>query len=129
MGKILITGGAGFIASHVVDALIEQGHEVVVLDDLSQGNVSNINPKAKFFQTDIRAPMLNEIFSEERPEIVNHHAARTSVKHSLSDPSDDAEVNIIGSLNLLQNCRKWHVKKIIYDSSGGAIYGEPVYLH
>jgi UDP-glucose 4-epimerase len=128
MGKILVTGGAGFIASHVVDSLIEQGHEVVVLDDLSQGDVANINPKAKFFQTDIRAPMLNEIFSKERPEIVNHHAARTSVKHSLSDPSDDAEVNIIGSLNLLQNCRKWHVKKIIYASSGGAVYGEPVYL-
>ena len=128
MGKILITGAAGFIASHIVDALIEQGHDVIVIDDLSRGNVSDINPKAKFYQMDIRSSELDQIFSKERPDVVNHHAARTSVNHSLADPSDDAEVNILGSLNLLQNCRKWRVKKIIYASSGGAIYGEPVYL-
>jgi UDP-glucose 4-epimerase len=128
LGKILITGGAGFIASHIVDTLIEQGHDVIVIDDLSRGNVSDINPKAKFYQMDIRSSELDQIFSKERPDVVNHHAARTSVNHSLADPSDDAEVNIIGSVNLLQNCRKWRVKKIIYASSGGAIYGEPVYL-
>jgi UDP-glucose 4-epimerase len=128
MGKILVTGGAGFIASHVVDALIEQGHDVVIVDDLSGGNKANINPRAKFYQTDIRSSNLNEIFSKEKPEIVSHHAARTSVIRSLSEPADDAEVNIVGSLNLLQNCIKWRVKKIIYASSGGAIYGEPVYL-
>jgi UDP-glucose 4-epimerase len=128
MGKILVTGGAGFIASHIVDALIEQGHDVVVVDDLSGGKKANINPRAKFYQTDIRSLNLNEIFSKEKPEIVSHHAARTSVIRSLSEPADDAEVNIIGSLNLLQNCIKWRTKKIIYASSGGAIYGEPVYL-
>jgi len=128
MGKVLVTGGAGFIASHVVDTLVEQGHDVVIIDDLSRGSICNINPRAKFYNMDIRSSNLNDIFSKERPEIVNHHAARTSVIHSLSEPVDDAEVNIIGSLNLLQNCVKWQVKKIIYASSGGAIYGEPVYL-
>ncbi len=128
MGKILVTGGAGFIASHIVDALIEQGHDVVVIDDLSGGNKANINPEAKFYETDINESKLDEIFSKEKPEIVSHHAARTSVTHSLSEPTDDAKVNILGSLNLLQNCIKWRVKKIIYASSGGAIYGEPVYL-
>ena len=128
MAKVLVTGGAGFIASHIVDSLIERKHDVVVVDDLSRGNANYINPKAKFYQTDIRASNLNEIFSKERPEIVNHHAARTSVTHSLFEPLDDAEVNIMGTLNLLQNSQKWHVKKVIYASSGGAVYGEPLYL-
>ena len=128
MNKVLVTGGAGFIASHIVDALIEQGREVVIIDDLSNSSAANINPKAKFYKVDIRDQNLNEIFAKERPQIVNHHAARTSVTHSLSKPTDDAEVNILGALNLLQNCVKWGIKKIIYASSGGAIYGEPVYL-
>ena len=128
MNKVLVTGGAGFIASHIVDALIEQGREVVIVDDLSNGSVTNINPKAKFYKIDICDPGLDEIFAEERPLVVNHHAARTSVTRSLSNPSDDAQVNILGALNLLQNCVKWGIKKIIYASSGGAIYGEPVYL-
>jgi UDP-glucose 4-epimerase len=128
MDKVLVTGGAGFIGSHIVDALIAQGREVVVVDDLSHGAVANINPKAKFYKMDICDPELDELFSEEKPQIVNHHAARTSVTHSISNPSDDAKVNILGALNLLQNCAKWGTKKIIYASSGGAIYGEPVYL-
>jgi len=128
MGKVLVTGGAGFIASHIVDALIEQGHDLVVIDDLSSGKTNNINPKAKFYHEDIRSSNLDDLFSKEKPEFVSHHAARTNVIHSLSEPADDANVNILGSLNLLQNCRKWGVKKIIYSSSGGAIYGEPVYL-
>jgi UDP-glucose 4-epimerase len=128
MEKVLITGGAGFIASQIADALIEQGREVVIVDDLSHGSITNINPKAKFYKVDIRDQNLDEIFAKERPQIVNHHAARTSVTHSLSKPTDDAEVNILGALNLLQNCVKWGIKKIIYASSGGAIYGEPVYL-
>jgi UDP-glucose 4-epimerase len=128
MKKVLVTGGAGFIASHIVDALVTRGYDVVVVDDLSRGNAVYINPGAKFYKLDICSPNLSEIFSKEKPEIVNHHAARTSVTHSLSEPADDAEVNILGSLNLLQNCVKWQVKKIIYASSGGAIYGEPVYL-
>jgi UDP-glucose 4-epimerase len=90
--------------------------------------VTNINPKAKFYKIDICDPSLDRIFAEERPPVVNHHAERTSVTRSLSNPSDDAQVNILGALNLLQNCVKWGTKKIIYASSGGAIYGEPVYL-
>ena len=128
MDKVLVTGGAGFIGSHIVDALIAQGREVVVVDDLSHGAVANINPKAKFYKMDICDPELDELFSKEKPQIVNHHAARTSVTHSISNPSDDAKVNILGALNLLQNCAKWGTSKIIYASSGGAIYGEPVYL-
>jgi len=128
MYKVLVTGGAGFIASHIVDALIEQGREVVIIDDLSNSSAANINPKAKFYKIDICDPGLDKIFAEERPQVINHHAARTSVTRSLSNPSDDAQVNILGALNLLQNCVKWGIKKIIYASSGGAIYGEPVYL-
>jgi UDP-glucose 4-epimerase len=128
MDKVLVTGGAGFIGSHIVDALIGQGREVVVVDDLSHGSAANINPKAKFYKMDICATELDEVFSKEKPQIVNHHAARTSVTHSISNPSDDAKVNILGALNLLQNCAKWETKKVVYASSGGAIYGEPVYL-
>jgi UDP-glucose 4-epimerase len=128
MQKVLVTGGAGFIASHIVDALIGLGYEVVVVDDLSRGTANNVNPKAKFYKIDIRDKNLDEIFAKERPQIVSHHAARTSVTHSISAPGDDADVNILGSLNLFQNCAKWGVKKIIYASSGGAIYGEPIYL-
>jgi UDP-glucose 4-epimerase len=126
--KIMVTGGAGFIASHVVDALIEDGHDVVVVDDLSRGRLEYINPKARFFQMDLTSPFLEQVFSEVKPELVNHHAARTSVNQSMTDPINDARVNILGSLNILQNCVKYGVKHIIYASTGGALYGEPKYL-
>lgn len=126
--KILVTGGAGFIASHVVDLYIANGHEVVVLDDLSTGRVSNLNPAARFIQMDIRDPRVADVFARERPLVVNHHAAQMDVRRSLVEPLFDAEVNILGSLNLLENARKNGVKHFVYISSGGAAYGEPKYL-
>ncbi len=127
--KILVTGGAGFIGSHVVDALIERGHEVAVVDDLSTGKREHVNPRARFYHLDIRdAKGLEEVFAAERPEIVNHQAARANVRESLEKPILYAEVNVIGSLNLLELSRKYGVEKFIYASTGGAVYGEPEYL-
>ena len=122
--KILVTGGAGFIASNIVDKYIELGHEVVVVDNLSTGFKHNVNPKAKFYEIDIRSKELEQVFKDEKPEIVNHHAAQISVPVSVKEPELDAEVNAIGFLNILQNCVKYKVKKVIFISSGGAVYGE-----
>jgi UDP-glucose 4-epimerase len=126
--RVLVTGGAGFIGSHVVDGFINAGYDVAVVDDLSREKQSNVNPKARLYTVDIRSPSLASVFERERPELVDHHAARTSVNHSLSDPGDDASVNVLGSINLLQNCVKFAVKQVIYASTGGALYGEPRYL-
>jgi UDP-glucose 4-epimerase len=126
--KVLVTGGAGFIGSHVVDTFLSAGHEVVIVDDLSTGRERNINPKARFYKMDIRDPRLIEILESERPEVVDHHAAQMDVRKSVVDPMFDADVNIRGTLNLLEAARKTRVRKIVYISSGGAAYGEPVYL-
>lgn len=126
--KILVTGGAGFIGSHVVDLLINSGHDVVVVDNLSTGRMKNLNPKARFYKIDIRDPELRRVFEIEKPEIVDHHAAQMNVRRSVADPLYDADVNIRGSVNLLELCREFQVRKVIYISSGGAVYGEPVYL-
>lgn len=126
--KILVTGGAGFIGSHVVDLYIEQGHQVVVVDNLSTGTPSNLNPAATFYQRDVRDPKVAEVFERERPDIVNHHAAQMDVRRSVDDPIFDADVNILGSLRLLEHSRQFDVKRFIYISSGGAVYGEPEYL-
>jgi UDP-glucose 4-epimerase len=124
MMKILVTGGAGFIGSNVVDGYIEAGHEVVVVDNLFTGRKENVNPSAKFYEIDVRADELDEIFQTEKPEIVNHHAAQMSVPASVEDPKFDADVNIMGFLNLLECSVKYNVRKVIFISSGGAIYGE-----
>ncbi|NIM02829.1 NAD-dependent epimerase/dehydratase family protein [bacterium] len=121
--KILVTGGAGFIGSNVVDAYIDKGYEVVVVDDLSSGKKENLNKKAKFYKLDICDKALEEAF-EEGIDIVNHHAAQVDVRRSIADPAVDARINIEGSLNILENCRKYNIKKIIFASSGGVIYGE-----
>ena len=126
--KILVTGGAGFIASHVVDALIAAGHDVAIVDNLSTGRRQNINPQARFYEVDIRSTALAEVFAQERPEVVNHHAAQMDVRRSVADPIYDADVNILGSLNLLELARQHGVRKVVYISTGGAVYGEPVYL-
>ncbi len=122
--KILVTGGAGFIASHVVDAYIEAGHSVVIVDDLSTGKKENLNPKAKFYQMDILDEKLQDLMKGEGIEAVNHHAAQIKVKASLEDPYFDVKVNVLGSVLLLDLCRRADVKKFIFASSGGAMYGE-----
>ena len=126
--KILVTGAAGFIGSHVVDTYIANGYEVVALDDLSTGRLSNLNPAATFYKMDVRSPELAEIFARERPDVVNHHAAQMDVRRSVADPLFDADVNILGSINVIENSQKFGVKRFIYISSGGAVYGEPEYL-
>lgn len=126
--KVMVTGGAGFIGSHVVDLLIADGYEVVVVDDLSTGRLSNLNPAAKFYQIDIRSPQLGEVFEKERPDYIDHHAAQMDVRRSVVDPRFDADVNVLGSINLIENARRFNVKRFVYISTGGAVYGEPEYL-
>lgn len=124
---ILVTGGAGFIGSHIVDALVQRGDNVVVVDNLSTGSKSNINLRAKFYHRDICESQLSQVFEQETPQVVCHQAAQTIIPKSVSQPIFDAEQNILGSLNLLLNCVKYGVRKIVYASSGGAVYGEPRY--
>lgn len=126
--KVLVTGGAGFIGSHVVDLFIENGYEVVVIDNLSNGRLTNLNPAASFYPIDIRSSELDDVFKEERPDFVSHHAAQIDVRSSLKNPIYDANVNIQGSLNLLECARAHDIQHFIYVSSGGAIYGEPICL-
>ncbi|HHT9137259.1 MAG TPA: NAD-dependent epimerase/dehydratase family protein [Candidatus Wunengus sp. YC60] len=127
--KILVTGGAGFIASHLVDRLVADGHRVVVVDNLSSGRRENVNPKALFYEVDIcDAISLEEVFKKEKPEIVDHHAAHVNVRKSVEMPAYDANINILGSLNLCELSKKYKVKKFIYVSTGGAVYGEPKVL-
>lgn len=122
--KLLVTGGAGFIGSNVVDGYIREGHRVAVVDNLYTGKKSNINPKAKFYPLDIRSKEIDSMMKKERPDVLNHHAAQISVPASVADPVLDAEINLTGLLNLLEKAIKYEVKKIIFISSGGAIYGE-----
>jgi len=126
--KVLMTGGAGFIGSHVADAYIRDGHDVAVLDDLSTGFEGNVPEKAMFYRMDVRDSSLSDVFSREKPDVVNHHAAQMDVRKSVEDPLFDADVNILGSLNIIANSIRFGVKKLIYVSSGGAVYGEPEYL-
>ncbi|PXF54571.1 MAG: UDP-glucose 4-epimerase [Deltaproteobacteria bacterium] len=122
--KILVTGGAGFIGSNVADAYIEAGHEVVVVDNLYTGKRENLHPEARFYLMDIRAPEIRKLLEYERPEVINHHAAQISVPASVEDPGFDASVNIEGFINLLEGARRVGTHKVIFISSGGAIYGE-----
>lgn len=126
--KILVTGGAGFIASHITDAFINEGHQVVVLDDLSTGFQKNINPAAKFIKANICDKKLDQLFENEKFDVVNHHAAQMDVRRSVKDPEFDATTNILGTLNLLQNAKNYGVKKIMFASTGGAVYGEQEYF-
>ena len=124
---VLVTGGAGFIGSHIVDLLIKNNYEVVIVDDLSFGREENINKKARFYKLNITdQKRLAEVFMQEKPDYVCHEAAQISVSFSVRDPLFDAQTNILGSLNLLQCCLLNHqVKGIVFASSGGTIYGEP----
>jgi len=126
--KALVTGGAGFIGSHVVELLIQNGYAVVIVDDLSTGRASNLNPAATFYQLDIRSPKLAEVFETERPDFISHHAAQMDVRRSVAEPLFDADINILGSINLIECARRYQVKRMVYISTGGAVYGEPEYL-
>jgi UDP-glucose 4-epimerase len=123
--KVLVTGGAGFIGSHVADALLAAGHEVWVLDDLSTGRRTNVPERAGFSQGDIRdAAAVAKVFESFRPDVVTHQAAQTSVAVSAREPVRDADINILGGLNVLNECVKHKVKQLVFASTGGAIYGE-----
>ena len=126
--KILVTGGAGFIASHISDAFINEGHDVFVLDNLSTGFERNINQKATFIKADITDKNLSALFEKEKFDVVNHHAAQMDVRRSVADPVFDANTNIIGTINLLQNCVRTGVNKFMFASTGGAVYGEQNYF-
>jgi len=127
--KIIVTGGAGFIGSNIVDRYVSVGHEVLILDNLSSGHFNYINKKSKFVHVDIRdSYKLDLIIQDFKPDIINHHAAQMDVRVSLTDPIFDAETNIIGTLNIILAATKYGVKKIIYSSTGGAVHGEPKVL-
>ena len=122
---ILVTGGAGFIGSHVVDGYVGLGYRVIVVDNLATGKKEFINKKAVFYKADIRdREKIAQIISKEKPELISHHAAQISVRQSVADPVGDAEINIIGLLNLLEEGRINNLKKVIFASSGGVVYGD-----
>jgi UDP-glucose 4-epimerase len=126
--RVLVTGGAGFIGSHIVDLLINEGYDVAVVDDLSSGDARQVNPKARLHSIDITdAQSLAKVFAKERPEVVSHHAAQTNVRHSMADPAFDARVNVVGSVSVLQLCADHGVRKLVFASTC-AVYSEPRYL-
>jgi UDP-glucose 4-epimerase len=126
--KILVTGGAGFIGSHIVDAFLAAGHEVCVADDLSTGFRHNLAPGVRLHEVDIRDARLAEVFEKEKPQVVCHQAARANVRESFEKPLLYADVNVVGSLHVLECCRQFGVKKVLYASTGGAVYGPPRHL-
>ncbi|PZC48801.1 MAG: UDP-glucose 4-epimerase [Chloroflexi bacterium] len=126
--RVLLTGGAGFIGSQIADQLIEAGYDVAIVDNLSTGRRQNLNPKARFYNVDLCSSQVEEVFDRERPHLVSHHAAQISVQASMDNPQNDAATNVLGSLHVLELCRRYGVRKVIYGSTGGALYGEPQYL-
>lgn len=122
--KVLVTGGAGFIGSHVCDVFLRAGHEVLALDDLSSGRRENLDGRVRLVVADIRSPEAAELIRRERPEVLCHLAAQMDVRRSVEDPRHDADVNVVGMLNLLEAARTSGVRKVLFSSTGGAIYGE-----
>ncbi len=122
--RILVTGGAGFIGSHVADAFVAAGHQVAILDDLSSGCRENLNPQARFYQLDVQDPGVADVFGREEPEVLCHHAAQMDVRRSVADPMFDARVNLVGLLNLMEQGRRHGLRRVLLASTGGAIYGE-----
>ncbi len=127
--RILVTGGAGFIGSHVADRFLAEGHEVAVFDNLSTGKREYLPARARFFEGDLLDPeAIERCVAEFQPEVVDHHAAQIDVRHSVTDPVHDARTNVLGALSLLQSCVHHRVRKVVYASTGGAIYGEARFL-
>lgn len=126
--KVLVTGGAGFIGSNVADGLLEKNYEVVIVDDLSNGRKENLPEEAKFYKCDIRDKRLYSIFKEEKPDIIIHNAAQLSVRISVENPLMDADINVMGGLNVINACHTCNINKIIFASSGGTVYGEQKYF-
>jgi len=123
--KVLVTGGAGFVGSHIVDFFINNNYDVIIIDDLSGGKKENINKKARFYQIDVNDTGIKNIISKEKPDYICHQAAQISVSYSVKNPKIDAQRNIMGLLNLLESSSSNDVKGIIFASSGGTVYGEP----
>jgi UDP-glucose 4-epimerase len=121
--KALVTGGAGFIGSHITDALIEAGHSVTVIDDLSRGRRAQMNPAARFVELDITSDGLAAAVADANPEVVFHHAAQIDVRESVRDPLHDADVNVVGTVNVLRAAVDAGTRRVVFASSGGAIYG------
>lgn len=126
--RIIVTGGAGFIASNITDALIKAGHSVAIIDDLSTGKEANLNPSATFHHLDVRDERVGDVFRSFKPQAVIHHAAQMDVRRSVREPLYDSDVNIGGSLRLMEYCREVGTSRFLYASTGGAIYGEPAYM-
>lgn len=126
--RVLLTGGAGFIASHIADAYLERGHEVTIVDNLSSGQRENVSPKAELIVADLRDPQTVANLRGRKFDLVNHHAAQIDVRVSVADPAADAELNIVAALRLFQAMVDDGVKKFVFASSGGAAYGEPQYV-
>ena len=126
--RVLVTGGAGFIGSWVVDAMVDAGHDVVALDNLSHGRRPNVSPRARLVEADLLSSDLDALFAEVRPQVISHHAAQASVPGSTADPVHDATLNVVGSVRLLEAARRAGVRKIVYAASGGSTYGVPQYV-
>jgi UDP-glucose 4-epimerase len=122
--RVMVTGGAGFIGSHLVDACLDAGHQVVVVDDLSSGRRTNLNVRARWYQVDVRTEEIAAVIEAERPDVICHHAAQVSVRRSVEDPVNDASINVVGTLRLLEAARRHGVSRVVFASTGGAIYGE-----
>ncbi len=126
--NILVTGGAGFIGSHLVNGYIKAGHNVIVIDNLSSGDLRFLNPTAKFYELDILDPKIPEILKQEKINAINHHAAQISVSESVANPLLDANSNIIGTLQLIKNAVSSNIEKFVFASTGGAMYGEQIHF-
>jgi UDP-glucose 4-epimerase len=123
--RVLVTGGAGFIGSHVADAYLAGGHDVWIVDNLSSGRRENLPGAARFVELDVRDPGLRDLFREVRFDLVNHHAAQIDVRTSVQDPAKDASINLLGLLNIAESALEVGTRRIVYVSSGGVVYGEP----
>ena len=123
--KVLVTGGAGFIASHVAEAYLARGDRVFIVDDLSSGRMENVPQAAEFVEMDVADPALGDLIRQEKFDLINHHAAQIDVRVSVADPAKDARINVMGLINLVEAAREAGTRRVVFVSSGGVVYGEP----